>query len=157
MMTSDLFKSYDPGWLRASDFESMTAWLGTISTSEPTIDAEHVTDVADWRARLRERHLPRLISGTSGRPSFVARDMPPWTALRRNGEVYARLPLDDVAPGSLDLLALTPRGMALGDHALPGAWPIKPLASIDATTPRQTMAGPGPSSSLMQRPERAGR
>jgi hypothetical protein len=118
MMTSDLFKSYDPGWLRASDFESMTAWLGTISTSGPTIDAEHVTDVADWRARLRANGIfLASSSGTSGRPSFVARDHATLTALRRNGEVYARLPLDDVAPGSLDLLALTPRGMALGIQA----------------------------------------
>lgn len=121
MLTADVFKSYDEGWLAGGDFEAMTAWLGTLFTRRPRVDLDGVVDVGSWRARLRaDEVFLTYSSGTSGRPSFVARDRATLGALRGNGALYSPLaatPGPSPAP-AFDCLALTQEGLGLGIQAV---------------------------------------
>jgi hypothetical protein len=111
-LSTDVFKSYEPQWLEDADFAAMSAWLSDITTCRPREPAQPPRDLADWRAGLARQGIHvSASSGTSGRPSLVARDGPTWAALCGNGRFYA-----DDAPGAgdYDLLALMPRGDALG-------------------------------------------
>lgn len=118
MVTSDLFKSYDPAWLTERDFEALTDWLGTLFVREPAVSLEGVSDLADWRAHLRSGGVfVGISSGTSGRPSFVPRDHATLTALRRNGAIYARATYGNLFPTNPDCLLLTGDGIALGIQA----------------------------------------
>ena len=114
MFSTDVFKSYESGWLEGGEFVEMTAWLGEVSSLRPPPPGPEVTDVGGWAAHLR-RHGVRLSSssGTSGQPSFVPRDAPTWAALCGNGRHYA----EDADTSPYDLLALMPSGGALGLQA----------------------------------------
>jgi hypothetical protein len=117
LVTTDLFKSYDPILLERRDFAAMTDWLGTICTRRPAIATDDVDDLDVWRERLFADgvHL-QFSSGTTGRPSFVPRDPATLSALRHNGSHYphpsqARL-TGDGEP--YDCLLLVPAGDGTG-------------------------------------------
>jgi hypothetical protein len=112
LMFSGLFKSYDPERLRAGDFAAMTGWLGRVSTGVPPVETSGVTRIAEWRARLRAQGIfLSFSSGTSGRLSFVPRNLLTLRALAGNGASYAdpKLPLS-----GFDCLVLGPRGDGIG-------------------------------------------
>jgi hypothetical protein len=112
MFSTDVFKSYEPEWLESGDFDSMTAWIGEISSCRPPPPGPAVRDAQSWRAAMAREgvHLSSS-SGTSGRPSFVPRDVATWQALCGNGRFYTTD--QGAAPGS-DFMALMPRGDASG-------------------------------------------
>jgi hypothetical protein len=116
MLTSDVFKSYDPDWLAERDFAALTAWLGTVFLREPRIDGAAVGDLAQWRATLRDDGVfLTWSSGTGGQLSFVPRDSATLSALRNNGALYGAL--GGAAGDAPDCLALTQQGLGLGIQA----------------------------------------
>jgi hypothetical protein len=116
MLSAGVFKSYEPAWLEARDFGAMTDWLADISACRPQLRDRDIEDLDGWRAALAAEgvHLSSS-SGSSGRPSFVPRDASTWAALRGNGRFYATD--DSAGRAGFDLLALMPRGNALGLQA----------------------------------------
>jgi hypothetical protein len=119
MVTSDLFKSYDPNWLGDGAFEALTGWLRTLFAHEPAVSLDRITDLAEWRERLRAGGVfVGVSSGTSGQPSFVPRDHATLAALRRNGAIYARSPFREPIATNADCLLLTGEGIARGIQAV---------------------------------------
>jgi hypothetical protein len=117
MVTDELFKSYEPGWLERGDLASMTAWLGDIYFQAPVVDLDGVDDVHGWRERLKRSGIVvTYSSGTSGRLSFVPRDLLTWRALSGNGANYSSSLWTRSANGyhAFDCLILGPRGKGLG-------------------------------------------
>lgn len=120
-VTTDLFKSYDPMWLKSGDFQAMTDWLTTVFVRAPAIDAGTTQSLDDWRRRLRaDQVYLHYSSGTSGRLSFVPRDVMTLTALRQNGRCYSHpiLGAVDRWEGDFDCLILGPRGVGSGLQAV---------------------------------------
>jgi hypothetical protein len=119
MLTSEVFKAYDPDCLAAGDFQALTTWIGTIFTREPAPVLDGVVDVESWRAALRaDGVFVTLSSATTGTPSFVPRDRLTLTAVRSNGDVYGGMAQwhgQDAA--SFDCLALMARGTGHGLQA----------------------------------------
>jgi hypothetical protein len=114
LVTTDLFKSYDPVWLEDNDFGRMTEWLGTIFVRTPGIATEGVGNVSEWRKRLFADHVHLTTSsGTTGRPSFVPRDPATLNALRHNGTHYPH-PSARGLTDTYDSLLLVPPGEGMG-------------------------------------------
>jgi hypothetical protein len=117
LFSCDLFKSYDPRWLAAGDYRSMTDWLGSICVRRPATSMEGVGTLAAWFERLRAEgiHVTHS-SGTGGRLSFVPRDALTFDALVGNGRFYAHTPwnANGRAAGNYDCLILGPRGSGMG-------------------------------------------
>jgi len=118
LMLHELFKSYDPAWLAGRDFAAMTAWLDGVCSRAAGIDAAGIVDLGTWRDRLRTKGLfLSFSSGTSGRMSFVPRDLHTWKALVTNGRSYTdeswRTGPDGGRLG-FDCLVLGPRGGGTG-------------------------------------------
>jgi hypothetical protein len=116
MFSAGIFKSYEPGWLEARDFGAMTDWIAEVSSCRPLRPGVGIENLDGWRAALvRQGVRLSSSSGTSGRPSFVPRDAATWDALCGNGRYYT---VDDGSGATqFDLLALMPRGRALGLQA----------------------------------------
>lgn len=118
LMLHELFKSYDPAWLAAGDFEAMTGWLGSVCTRAPGIETSGIADLGTWRDRLRSKGLfLSFSSGTSGRMSFVPRDLPTWKALVTNGSSYTDETWRTAPDGErleFDCLVLGPRSGGMG-------------------------------------------
>jgi Acyl-protein synthetase, LuxE len=120
MVTTQLFKSYDPRWLDVGDYRELTDWVGTIFVRTPRPALDGVRDITDWRDALRRDGVyVTSSSGTSGRPSFVPRDRFTWDALRRNGRFYAAATrsMSAAGDGDFDCLVLGARGNAIGIQA----------------------------------------
>jgi len=114
MITSDVFKSYDPRWLEDRSFDRMTQWLGDRFTRAPSASLDGVTSVAEWRRRLaRDEVFLTLSTGTSGRLSFVPRDGETLQALTSNG-AFTIPPLWDGDDEDVDCLVLGPAGRGKG-------------------------------------------
>jgi hypothetical protein len=113
--STGLFKSYEPAWLERGEFRRMTDWVADISSCRPEPPSMDVCDVETWRTQLAGQgvHLSSS-SGTSGRPSFVPRDEATWRALCGNGRYYSDEPTSGSGVQGFVLLALMPRGDALG-------------------------------------------
>jgi hypothetical protein len=121
MLSSDVFKSYQPSWLQASQFDRMTEWLSGRFSRAIDIRSDSLTSIADWRQALRDDGVfLASSSGTSGRWSFVPRDERTVRALARNGSAYhhrvwSKSETGDY--GEFDCLILAPRGKGLGLQA----------------------------------------
>jgi hypothetical protein len=77
--TDDIFKSYDPQYLDAGDFGSMTRWLETLFAGEIEIKTSDIHTISEWIGRLAENQVySTFSSGTIGRLSFVPRDSYNW-------------------------------------------------------------------------------
>jgi hypothetical protein len=112
LMFSGLFKSYPPEALASGDFGAMTEWLQRVSTGVPAFELDGASSIGAWRARLREHGVfLSFSSGTSGRLSFVPRDLPTFRALLGNGASYAD---PDFPLQGFDCLVLGPRGEGVG-------------------------------------------
>jgi hypothetical protein len=73
--TDELFKSYDPAWIDAGDFNAMSDWLGGIYNGPIPVPARSAHTIESWIAALgAEGTRVRFSSGTRGHLSFVARD-----------------------------------------------------------------------------------
>ena len=73
--TDHLFKSYPQEWIDARDFESMTEWVGQITSSRVRPKLEGIETIEQWLAAMHEAGwILRFSSGTSGHLSFVPRD-----------------------------------------------------------------------------------
>jgi hypothetical protein len=119
LLSSDVFKGYDPDWVADGDFGALTRWLATVFVRLPDPVLDGVSDIESWRAALRaDGVFVWLSSGTAGRPSFVPRDAATVAALRSNGMLYSAM-LDGEAamPPSFDCLALTPAATRSGLQA----------------------------------------
>jgi hypothetical protein len=117
LLSVELFKSYDDGWLAEGDFAALTDWVSDISTLTPAPDLDGVCTVPGWRQRMRDEGVYLGISsGSSGRPSFVPRDRATLAALTGNGRCYSPLLWGGYAEGTpdYDLLLLAPPGRAVG-------------------------------------------
>lgn len=114
----ELFKSYDPAWLARGDFEALTGWLEGVCTRVAGIETGGIGDIGTWRERLRDKQLfLSFSSGTSGRMSFVPRDLITWKALVGNGSSYTDQSWRAGPDGALlefDCLVLGPRGGGMG-------------------------------------------
>jgi Acyl-protein synthetase, LuxE len=122
LVTSDVFKSYDPRWLEQGDFGRMTGWLGERFVRPPRPDLAGVRGVPAWRRRLASDGVFLTVSsGTSGRPSFVPRDLETLRALAFGGR-FTIPPLWDDAQADFDCLVLaragTGRGMDVAARAV---------------------------------------
>jgi Acyl-protein synthetase, LuxE len=117
---TELFKSYDPRWLEEARYDRMTDWLRRLFVRDPRVALDGVDDVETWRDRLRGDQIHLMYSsGTSGRLSFVPRDVATWRALCENPRFYSR-PLgdgDEPTVGASDCLILGPRGSGFGLQA----------------------------------------
>jgi hypothetical protein len=117
---TELFKSYDPRWLEEAQYDRMTEWLRQLFIRDPHVSLEGVDDVETWRDRLRADQIYLMYSsGTSGRLSFVPRDLATWKALSENPRFYSR-PIgdgDEPTIGASDCLILGPRGSGFGLQA----------------------------------------
>lgn len=117
---TELFKSYDAHWLEEAEYDRMTEWLRRIFVRHPRIALEGVHDVETWRDRLRGDEIYLMYSsGTSGRLSFVPRDLVTWKALCENPRYYSQ-PLgngNQAVPAASDCLILGPRGSGFGLQA----------------------------------------
>lgn len=112
LLFSGLFKSYEPALLAAGDFVGLTDWMRRVSTGIPEVDLEGVAGIGDWRGRLRQAGVfLSFSSGTSGRLSFVPRDLATFRALVGNGASYADPSLPMMG---FDCLVLGPRGDGIG-------------------------------------------
>ncbi len=118
MFTTDLFKSYQPAWLSGGDFVALTDWLSSLFSAPIAASLDGVTDISEWRTRLRAAGVfVTYSSGTSGRMSFVPRDQMTWNALRRNSTAYADRSWFAAAPGQrpvFDCLVAGPQGDGTG-------------------------------------------
>jgi hypothetical protein len=118
LMFPGLFKTYEPRWLEEGDFASMTEWLSNVSTREAGIDPSGVTDLGQWRQRLRAAGIfLSYSSGTSGRMSIVPRDGLSFRALCTNSSAYADPKWSagpDGAPRPYDCLVAGPKGGGMG-------------------------------------------
>ncbi len=118
LLLQGFFKSYDPAWLAEADFAALTRWLGEVSCLRPRGDADTIRDLVGWRAWLRARGVfLSLSSGTSGRMSFVPRDLATLRALASNGaahtdESWRAGPNGE--PREFDCLVAGPRGEGMG-------------------------------------------
>jgi Acyl-protein synthetase, LuxE len=118
LMFPGLFKTYERRWLEERDFESLTVWLGNVSTRRAEIDLDDVADLNGWRQRLRSAgFFLTYSSGTSGHMSIVPRDRLSWKALCTNSSAYAD-PTWSAGEGGaarpFDCLVAGPRGGGLG-------------------------------------------
>lgn len=111
LVTDELFKGYDPAWLRGG-LPELSHWLGTIFIERLTDPALHAGDVNRWRAVLKRHGVyVTFSSGTGGRPSLVPRDRLTLAALRATSGV--RLPWTP-ATGGYDFLQLVAPGLGTG-------------------------------------------
>lgn len=111
LVTDELFKSYDPIWLREA-LPELSRWLGSIFIERLTGLDLTADDVNQWRAALKRHGVyVTFSSGTGGRPSLVPRDRLTLTALRACSGV--RLPWA-LPSGSYDFLQLVTPGLGLG-------------------------------------------
>src|SRR4051794_22236407 len=62
MVSTDIFKSYEPETLESGDFDAMTDWLAEVSTCRPPAPPGGVRDVGGWRGHPRR-------PGGAGSPS----------------------------------------------------------------------------------------
>ena len=69
------FKSYPNAFIQKGQWDRMTKWLGTLTTTPmDTVDLEDIVDIDDWVSRLWDAgHLVNTTSGTSGKVSFLNR------------------------------------------------------------------------------------
>jgi hypothetical protein len=112
LMFSGLFKSYEPERLATGDFAGLVEWLQRVSTGVPSVDLTGLAGIGDWRARLRQAGMfLSFSSGTSGRMSFVPRDLATFRALAGNGAHYADPSMPMIG---FDCLVLGPRGDGIG-------------------------------------------
>lgn len=118
LLLHDLFKSYEPAWLEGRDFEALTGWLDGVCARAPGIDTAGIGDIGTWRERLRAGGLfLSFSSGTSGRLSFVPRDLLTWKALVGNGASYTDESWRAAPDGGLrefDCLVAGPRSGGMG-------------------------------------------
>lgn len=120
LVTTDVFKSYDPRWLEVADYARMTDWLGGLFFRRPEVLLDGVDDVDGWKQRLRaDRVHLSWSSGTSGRLSFVPRDPVAHHAVRTNGasSFHRRLAGSPEGTAAMACLVLGPRGSGLGIQA----------------------------------------
>ncbi|MFF3442837.1 hypothetical protein [Streptosporangium sp. NPDC002721] len=111
LVTDELFKGYDPAWLRGG-LSELTRWLGSIFVERLADPGPHAGDVDQWRAALKRHGVyVTFSSGTGGRPSLVPRDRLTLAALRATSGV--RLPWTP-ATGGYDLLQLVAPGLGTG-------------------------------------------
>jgi acyl-protein synthetase LuxE len=118
LVFAGLFKSYDPALPAAGDFAALTEWLSSVSTRALPAPPAEVRTIGDWRAWLRGAGVfLSFSSGTSGRLSFVPRDLPSWKALLTASASYADTSWRQDAAGQLvdfDCLVAGPRGEGIG-------------------------------------------
>lgn len=70
LVTDELFKSYDPIWLRKA-LPELSRWLGSIFIERLTGLDLTADDVNQWRAALKRHGVyVTFSSGTGGRPSL---------------------------------------------------------------------------------------
>ncbi|MER5647475.1 hypothetical protein [Streptosporangium sp. NPDC002524] len=111
LVTGELFKGYDPAWLRGG-LSELSRWLGSIFVERLTGPGLHADDVDQWRAVLKRHGVyVTFSSGTGGRPSIVPRDRLTLAALRATSGV--RLPWTP-ATGGYDFLQLVTPGLGTG-------------------------------------------
>ena len=87
MLSSDIFKSYDPAWLDRLDFNRMTNWLSGLCDRPITAAMDGVTSIDTWIDRLDAQNIKVVYSsGTSGVFSFV-----PKSAADRTSSTIANI------------------------------------------------------------------
>jgi hypothetical protein len=118
LLLLDVFKSYDPALVEARDFAGLTDWLGTVFTRRLSLDLTTVHTFAAWREALRRDGVyVSFSSATSGRLSFVPRDLVTMRALATNGATYTDERWRQREDGTLepfDCLVAGPRGGGMG-------------------------------------------
>jgi len=79
------FKSYPNSFVQNGQWDRMTKWLGTLTTtSMDGVDLTQVEDIDDWVSRLwAAGHFVNTTSGTSGKVSFLNRTKGDADLLRR--------------------------------------------------------------------------
>lgn len=115
--TDDLFKSYNPAYLEAKDFNAMTRWLETLHTAKINVQADDVKTVSAWIARIAEgKVFSTFSSGTSGRLSFVPRDEYNWDNFLNNsaGYIAGLFAGLDMSYENFDSISLSFRGGNMG-------------------------------------------
>ena len=83
------YKSYPNSFVQNGQWDRMTKWLGTLTTSPMDgVDLNDVVDIDDWVSRLWDAgHLVNTTSGTSGKVSILNRANADDELLRRNLEM----------------------------------------------------------------------
>ncbi len=88
MLSTDIFKSYDPALIDSNDWQQMTHWLQTISIDELAGDYTQTKNLEDWLEAMMAAGINIMTSsGTSGMYSFVPRDMNTRMGLMANSAI----------------------------------------------------------------------